>query len=105
LMEAARVSPKTEESDPYQNNATLELIDGVTGVDEEGRSRQRILTYVARRYSCLVLLFSDIPFSQSERQQLILMHNDVCSHSADMLYYHHRGAETEAGRAQGRYRS
>ncbi|GAB2287913.1 hypothetical protein Dimus_022266 [Dionaea muscipula] len=33
----------------YQNNATLEMIDGVTGVDEEGRSYQRILTYVARR--------------------------------------------------------
>ncbi|GAB2274216.1 Protein hlb1 [Dionaea muscipula] len=38
----------------YQNNAALELIDGVTGVDEEGRSRQRILTYAARRYASAI---------------------------------------------------
>lgn len=33
-----------------QNNAAMELINGVTGVDEEGRSRQRILTFAAKRY-------------------------------------------------------
>lgn len=32
-----------------QNDAAMELIDSVTGVDEEGRSRQRILTFTARR--------------------------------------------------------
>lgn len=34
-----------------ESNAALELINSVTGVDEEGRSRQRILTYAARRYA------------------------------------------------------
>lgn len=33
------------------SNAALELINSVTGADEEGRSRQRILTYAARRYA------------------------------------------------------
>ena len=33
-----------------QNDAAMDLINSVTGVDEEGRSRQRILTYAARRY-------------------------------------------------------
>lgn len=33
-----------------QNNAAMELINSVTGVDEEGRSRQRILTFAAKRY-------------------------------------------------------
>ncbi|PKI43629.1 hypothetical protein CRG98_035980 [Punica granatum] len=32
----------------------MELIDSVTGVDEEGRSRQRILTYAARRYASAI---------------------------------------------------
>ncbi|XP_042021851.1 protein HLB1-like [Salvia splendens] len=34
-----------------QNNAAMELINSVTGLDEEGRSRQRILTFAARRYA------------------------------------------------------
>lgn len=38
-----------QQSNAEQNNAAMELIDSVTGVDEEGRSRQRILTYAARR--------------------------------------------------------
>lgn len=32
-----------------QNNAAMELINSVTGVDEEGRNRQRALTFAARR--------------------------------------------------------
>ncbi|KAL2902879.1 Protein HLB1 [Bienertia sinuspersici] len=40
-------SPQSEDS-LYQNHATMELINSVTGVDEEGRSRQKILTYAAR---------------------------------------------------------
>ena len=35
----------------YQNNAAMELINSVTGADEESQSRQRILTYAARRYA------------------------------------------------------
>ena len=37
---------------PYseQSRAAMELISSVTGVDEEGRSRQRILTFAAKRY-------------------------------------------------------
>ncbi|GMI71659.1 HYPERSENSITIVE TO LATRUNCULIN B 1 [Hibiscus trionum] len=35
----------------YQNNAAIELISSVTGADEEGRSRQRVLVYAARRYA------------------------------------------------------
>lgn len=34
-----------------ESNAALDLINSVTGADEEGRSRQRILTYAARRYA------------------------------------------------------
>ncbi|GMH28929.1 hypothetical protein Nepgr_030772 [Nepenthes gracilis] len=38
----------------YQTNDAMELINSVTGVDEEGRSRQRILTYAARRYASAI---------------------------------------------------
>ncbi|CAN1254728.1 Protein HLB1 [Linum perenne] len=34
-----------------QTNAAMELINSITGVDEEGRSRQRILTFAAKRYA------------------------------------------------------
>ncbi|KAE8717154.1 serine/threonine-protein kinase BLUS1-like isoform X2 [Hibiscus syriacus] len=47
-------SPYSQESSQrqsYQNNAAMELINSVTGTDEEGRSRQRILIYAARRYA------------------------------------------------------
>nr|CAD1844495.1 unnamed protein product [Ananas comosus var. bracteatus] len=33
-----------------QNDVAMELINSVTGVDEEGRSRQRILSFAAKRY-------------------------------------------------------
>ncbi|KAL2902937.1 Protein HLB1 [Bienertia sinuspersici] len=46
-------SPQSEDS-LYQNHATMELINSVTGVDEEGRSRQKILTYAARRYASAI---------------------------------------------------
>ncbi|XP_022145328.1 protein HLB1 [Momordica charantia] len=41
---------------PYseQSRAAMELINSVTGVDEEGRSRQRILTFAARRYASAI---------------------------------------------------
>ncbi|KAA8525720.1 hypothetical protein F0562_007575 [Nyssa sinensis] len=37
-----------------QNDATMDLINSVTGADEEGRSRQRILTFAARRYASAI---------------------------------------------------
>lgn len=46
-----------------QNNAAMELINSVTGVDDEGRSRQRILTFAARRYHNLILYFLLINFA------------------------------------------
>lgn len=41
----------TEKHDNQQNNAAMELLDSVTSADEEGRSRQRILTFAAKRYA------------------------------------------------------
>ncbi|KAI3828755.1 hypothetical protein L1987_02865 [Smallanthus sonchifolius] len=37
-----------------KNSAAMDLINGITGSDEEGRSRQRILTYAARRYASAI---------------------------------------------------
>lgn len=37
-----------------QNNVAMDLINSVTGVDEEGRSRQRILTLAAKRYATAI---------------------------------------------------
>lgn len=37
-----------------QNNAAMDLMNSVTGADEEGRSRQRILTFAARRYASVL---------------------------------------------------
>ncbi|KAH7550070.1 hypothetical protein ACOSQ2_025076 [Xanthoceras sorbifolium] len=52
------VSPDSQESAQQhvmeQNNAVMELINTVTGVDEEGRSRQRILTFAAKRYASAI---------------------------------------------------
>ncbi|XP_004495507.1 protein HLB1 [Cicer arietinum] len=45
-------SPQQQHTD--QNNAAMELINSVVGVDEEGRSRQRILTFAARRYAAAI---------------------------------------------------
>ncbi|XP_057511055.1 protein HLB1 [Actinidia eriantha] len=47
-------SPYSQESTQQyidQNNAAMDLISSVTGTDEEGRSRQRALTFAARRYA------------------------------------------------------
>ncbi|KAM7255995.1 hypothetical protein ACFE04_011736 [Oxalis oulophora] len=47
-------SPYSRQSTPHhpeQNDAAMELINRVTGVDDEGRSRQRVLTYAAKRYA------------------------------------------------------
>lgn len=47
-------SPQEQHSE--QNNAAMELINSVTGADDDGRSRQRVLTFAAKRY-CLLYLF------------------------------------------------
>ncbi|XP_062146882.1 protein HLB1 [Alnus glutinosa] len=50
-------SPYSQESPQQrndQNNAAMDLINSVTGVDDEGRSRQRILTFAARRYASAI---------------------------------------------------
>jgi hypothetical protein len=39
----------TQQQQQQQNNAAMQLIDSVTSTDEEGRSRQRVLTFAARR--------------------------------------------------------
>ncbi|KAL3817871.1 hypothetical protein ACJIZ3_003776 [Penstemon smallii] len=44
-------SQQNAEQQIEQNNAAMELINSVTGVDEDGRSRQRVLTFAARRYA------------------------------------------------------
>ncbi|XWS48742.1 hypothetical protein CRYUN_Cryun13aG0102400 [Craigia yunnanensis] len=44
-------SQASTQQQSYQNNAAMELINSVTSADEEGRSRQRILVYAARRYA------------------------------------------------------
>ncbi|XP_019452181.1 PREDICTED: uncharacterized protein LOC109354268 [Lupinus angustifolius] len=51
-------SPYSDEAQQQQqieqNNATMDLINSVVGVDDEGRSRQRILTFAARRYATAI---------------------------------------------------
>ncbi|KAK9059367.1 hypothetical protein SSX86_021987 [Deinandra increscens subsp. villosa] len=37
-----------------KNSAAMELINSITGSDEEGRSRQRILTFAAKRYASAI---------------------------------------------------
>ncbi|EPS62419.1 hypothetical protein M569_12370, partial [Genlisea aurea] len=44
-------SRATSEPQVEPNNAALDLINSVTVHDEEGRSRQRILTFAAKRYA------------------------------------------------------
>ncbi|XP_026402031.1 protein HLB1-like [Papaver somniferum] len=44
----------TQQQQQQHNNAAIDLIDSVTGLDEEGRSRQRILTFAAKRYASTI---------------------------------------------------
>ncbi|XP_065039180.1 protein HLB1-like isoform X2 [Musa acuminata AAA Group] len=46
----AQRSSHAESSSFSQNDVSMDLINKVTGVDEEGRSRQRILLYAAKKY-------------------------------------------------------
>ncbi|BFG32072.1 hypothetical protein CerSpe_183460 [Prunus speciosa] len=45
-------SPQEQHSE--QNNAAMELINSVTGADDDGRSRQRVLTFAAKRYASAI---------------------------------------------------
>ncbi|WVY99009.1 hypothetical protein V8G54_031160 [Vigna mungo] len=47
-------SPERQQQHAEQNNAAMDLINSVVGVDDEGRSRQRILTFAARRYATAI---------------------------------------------------
>ncbi|KAM0852601.1 hypothetical protein ACQ4PT_051654 [Festuca glaucescens] len=51
---AGSATPERSRSDNLQlsshHDVAMDLINSVTGVDEEGRSRQRILTFAAKRY-------------------------------------------------------
>ncbi|KAM0926498.1 hypothetical protein ACQ4PT_003551 [Festuca glaucescens] len=51
---AGSATPERSRSDNLQlsshHDVAMDLINNVTGVDEEGRSRQRILTFAAKRY-------------------------------------------------------
>ncbi|XP_076907040.1 protein HLB1-like [Bidens hawaiensis] len=51
---ADRHSQESTQQHTEKNSAAMELINSVTGSDEEGRSRQRILTYAARRYASAI---------------------------------------------------
>ncbi|KAM7525935.1 hypothetical protein LguiA_015837 [Lonicera macranthoides] len=51
----SRVSSQQQQQQQIdQNNAAMELINSITGSDEEGRSRQRILTFAAQRYASAI---------------------------------------------------
>ncbi|XP_031262706.1 protein HLB1 [Pistacia vera] len=54
INEASASQGNTPHQYTEQNNAAMELINSVTGVDEEGRSRQRILTFAAKRYASAI---------------------------------------------------
>ncbi|KAM1376784.1 hypothetical protein PS1_038762 [Malus domestica] len=45
-------SPQEQHSE--QNIAAMELINSVTGTDDDGRSRQRVLTFAAKRYASAI---------------------------------------------------
>eukprot|EP00262_Sarcandra_glabra_P000936 TRINITY_DN1096_c0_g1_i1.p1 TRINITY_DN1096_c0_g1~~TRINITY_DN1096_c0_g1_i1.p1 ORF type:complete len:509 (-),score=81.94 TRINITY_DN1096_c0_g1_i1:114-1640(-) len=47
-------SSYSQDSVQHQNNVAMELINSVTGVDEDGRSRQRILSFAAKRYASAI---------------------------------------------------
>ncbi|KAI7753429.1 hypothetical protein M8C21_022816 [Ambrosia artemisiifolia] len=52
---AAAPRPSQENTQHTEkNSAAMELINSITGSDEEGRSRQRILTFAAKRYASAI---------------------------------------------------
>ncbi|KVH91772.1 Plant specific mitochondrial import receptor subunit TOM20 [Cynara cardunculus var. scolymus] len=51
---APRHSQENTQQHTEKNSAAMELINSITGSDEEGRSRQRILTFAAKRYASAI---------------------------------------------------
>lgn len=51
---APRHSQENIQQQTEKNSAAMELINSITGSDEEGRSRQRILTFAAKRYASAI---------------------------------------------------
>ncbi|KAM5571309.1 protein HLB1 [Rosa sericea] len=47
-------TPHQQQQQQEQNNAAMELINSVTGTDDDGRSRQRVLTFAAKRYASAI---------------------------------------------------
>ncbi|KAL8210033.1 hypothetical protein R6Q57_006765 [Mikania cordata] len=50
----ARHSQENTQQHTEKNTTAMDLINSITGSDEEGRSRQRILTFAARRYASAI---------------------------------------------------
>ncbi|KAJ8764886.1 hypothetical protein K2173_010351 [Erythroxylum novogranatense] len=51
---ATHYSPESTQQHQVESNAAMQLINSVTGVDEEARSRQRVLTFAATRYASAI---------------------------------------------------
>ncbi|PWA53096.1 tetratricopeptide repeat (TPR)-like superfamily protein [Artemisia annua] len=54
---ADSATPRSQENTQQhteKNSAAMDLINSITGSDEEGRSRQRILTFAAKRYASAI---------------------------------------------------
>ncbi|XP_023742380.1 protein HLB1 [Lactuca sativa] len=51
---APRHSQESTKQHTEKNSAAMDLINSITGSDEEGRSRQRILTFAAKRYASAI---------------------------------------------------
>ncbi|KAI3689924.1 hypothetical protein L2E82_47895 [Cichorium intybus] len=51
---APRHSQENTQQSTEKNSAAMELINSITSSDEEGRSRQRILTFAAKRYASAI---------------------------------------------------
>lgn len=47
-------SQENSQQNTEKNSAAMDLINSITGSDEEGRSRQRILTFAAKRYASAI---------------------------------------------------
>ncbi|KAK8686101.1 hypothetical protein V6N13_125128 [Hibiscus sabdariffa] len=47
-------SPESTQRQSNQNSAAMELVNSITGSDEEGQSRQRVLVYAVKRYAIVL---------------------------------------------------
>lgn len=63
----------------------MELINSVTGVDEDGRSRQRVLTFAAKRYHHLIPLVVLLIFAsyyKAESLILVITSMQICRYAS-----------------------